>query len=329
MKEGYMDYIKRQLDSHKSVQLVALNNGKAHISLGSLASLVPDVEALMFFGQLYKIPGRELIRYLQMIFEGTVLDLIADHQYSEELQDYMIEDIIPNVYQLGREQVTFEEKDTTILKYLFQDVAIPVLESIQELADKIALTIDKLPNDEGKMVFQHMARFNAKRNTIGQFQANIIHQNRLPNLVIFDDSGSVGKETVRALAEDVVALGYKANADLVLVSDTARYWPRGTYTVERIVQEAEYSGTRYETLLPIFTGSVWGHVITIADYDSSYQVRQKFLDLKGQAVQPTVEKVLDISLVQRPSYLCEVVGILARNVEALSLTAPRALPSPW
>ena len=122
----------------------------------------------------------------------------------------------------------------------------------------------------------------------------------------------MSETTVRAIVEDVVALGYKANAHLAIVSETATVWEPGNYGVQDVLKVAEYGGTYYEKLAPLFNKD-WGTVITIADYDSSQDAyRYIGANCKGR-----IGQVLDLSLVNRPTYLAEVVGQLAHSVEPL------------
>jgi hypothetical protein len=130
--------------------------------------------------------------------------------------------------------------------------------------------------------------------------------------VIFDVSGSMTESTVRAIAPEVVALSWKANASLAIVSDTCRVWDPGTFTVDDVLREAEYSGTHYETLLPLLRRD-WGTVITIADYDSSQDAKTH---LRENAF-GKIGQVLDLSLVSRPTYLAECVGQFADKVTPL------------
>ena len=194
---------------------------------------------------------------------------------------------------------------------MWDSIEIKVASSIVEVADKLAATLDRLPGKEGRMVFQHMQVLNRNRPTIGDYRAAIDHPVVNDNLVIFDVSGSMTEPTVKAIAEDVVALGYKANAHLVIVSNTARHWEPGSYSVDTILSEAEYMGTHYETLVPLFDRD-WGTVVTIADYDSSRDALKEFASRTGR-----VGKVLDVSLVNRPTFLAECVGQIAEEVEPI------------
>ena len=75
----------------------------------------------------------------------------------------------------------------------------------------------------------------------------------------------------RTIVEDVVALSWEADAHLAIVSNTCTHWFPGEYSVSAVLNAAEYGGTHYEELAPLFENYDWGVVITIADYDSSVQ----------------------------------------------------------
>ena len=80
-----------------------------------------------------------------------------------------------------------------------------------------------------------------------------------------------------------------------------------------VLAKAEYGGTHYEQLKPLFDQS-WGTVITIADYDSSPSAMKTLANCKGH-----IGQVLDISLVSRTTFLAECVGQLADEVRPLML----------
>ena len=78
-----------------------------------------------------------------------------------------------------------------------------------------------------------------------------------------------------------------------------------------VLAKAEYWGTHYEQLVPLFEKD-WGTVVTIADYDSAPYAKQALSGCVGK-----VGTVLDISLVNRPTFLAECVGQLADEVKPL------------
>ena len=109
-----------------------------------------------------------------------------------------------------------------------------------------------------------------------------------------------------------MALAYEINAHIAIVSNTATLWEPGTFGVDDILDAAEYGGTHYEKLAPIFDED-WETVVTIADYDSAASAR----DYLCRKCIGSVGQVLDISLVNQPTYLSECVGQLAKEVTPL------------
>ena len=107
----------------------------------------------------------------------------------------------------------------------------------------------------------------------------------------------------------VICAAYKANATLAIVSNNTYYWSPGEFTVGSVLSTAEFGGTRYETLIPLLQQD-WEKVITIADYDSSPHAKSLILETSSGHI----GEVLDMSLVDRPTYLAECVGQLAQSV---------------
>jgi hypothetical protein len=104
---------------------------------------------------------------------------------------------------------------------------------------------------------------------------------------------------------------------MAIVSNTCTYWPAGTFSVADILDAAEYGGTQYEQLAGLFTRD-WDTVITVADYDSSGQSKRLISQCSGR-----IGQVLDISLVDRPTFLAECVGTLASSVKPLLVGTSR------
>jgi len=243
-----------------------------------------------------------------------IVQALSSGNHSVDLQDYIVTTVPTHVQeQMADKGVTLDDiPKGEILPAMWDYIDLEVAKSLMEVASKLAGVLDALPSKYGDMTFQHMARFNAKRPmTVGSYNARIRHQNVSRNLLILDASGSMTEQTVRSIAGDAVALGWKANATFALVSNTTKVWEPGTYSVDDVLRAAEYGGTQYETLAPLFEDD-WGTVITIADYDSSWNARPAIAAMPGR-----IAKVLDISLVNRNTFLAEVVGQLADEVEPL------------
>jgi hypothetical protein len=152
---------------------------------------------------------------------------------------------------------------------------------------------------------------NSKRPVLGDFKAYVKHQHSAPNLVILDVSGSMSENTIRTIISDVVALSWRADAHLAIVSNTSTVWTPGSFSTEAVLQASQFGGTHYETLSQLLDQN-WGVVITIADYDSSRSAKDALAKCTG-----SIELVLDISLVSRPTFLAECVGQLANEVRPL------------
>lgn len=298
-------------DVRKDLALFDLGGGKL-ISEGSLRTLLPDVETALFFAKVYKLDYRRLSALLILLFKTGVTEALAEGGHSEELQDYLVDTIPEDVFPEDAEVFDPDSIHPEILPQVWEAMEVEVADSIAKVAEKLASTLDFLPGKQGQMVFSHMARLNRQRPTIGTYQAAISHPPAPDNLVILDVSGSMTSSTIRQIIDDVVGLSWKANAHLVIVSNQAYHWEPGTYTVDAVLAQAEYGGTHYEKLVPMLQRD-WGTVITIADYDSSASakstIREKATGRVGQ--------VLDISLVNRPSFLAECIGQLANEVRPL------------
>ena len=191
------------------------------------------------------------------------------------------------------------------------------------VADKLVNTLHMMPSKQGAMAFSHMAKLNRQRPSIGTYQASIHHTPVPDALVILDVSGSMSEYTIRTIINDVVAMSWKANASLAIVSDTTTLWAPGDYSVSDVLDRAEYGGTRYETLAPLFNRD-WGTVVTIADYDSAYIAKSMLGACTGH-----IGTVLDISLVNRSTFLAECVGQLADKVQPLMVARGNLTRNYW
>ena len=137
------------------------------------------------------------------------------------------------------------------------------------------------------------------------------------HIAILDVSGSMTEETICTIAADVVGLAWKADAHLAVVSNTMTVWEPGGYDVKAILRAAEFRGTHYEQLAPLFNQN-WGTVITVADYDSSWSAKEA---LRGCS--STIEEIIDISLVDRPTFLSESLGHMAKKITPMFVGSGR------
>lgn len=290
-------------------------NGK-RASWAALKKLLPDVETALFFGMAVKMPWTKLNELISGLFKLPVLTALTDGDHSRTLQDYIVsiapDEVVP---QLKRVDYVEEVPHAEILPQMWEALDIGIAKSIGEVATKLSGVLDTLPGTQGEMTFKSLAQLNRQRPTIGVHKAVIKHPHGGKNLVVLDVSGSMNQSTVTAIAGDAVAMAYKANAAFAIVSNTTKYWDPGTYAVQDILRAAEYGGTHYETLAPLFNQD-WGVVITIADYDSSRSAGEWVRENSRGSIQ----KLLDLSLVGKPTFLAEVLGQLALEVEPILLS---------
>jgi hypothetical protein len=276
-------------DLDASLEIFEIKPGHK-FSVATLRHLLPDVKTILLFGE-----------------GGT---------HSNSLQDYILDLVDGDPYladAVTTGEISFDPDipDGEILTEVWEDLEVTVASSIKEVAAKLEGVVSLLPGKQGSMVFRSMMTMNAKRPVLGDYKPAIVHARQAENLVILDDSGSVNSNTIQRIVNDVVALSYEANAHFALVSSSCRYWAPGAYGVDEILAAAEYGGTQYETLVPLFDRD-WGTVITIADYDSSWDAKGALAGCTGR-----IEQLLDISLVGRPTFLAECVGQLAADIRPI------------
>ena len=284
-----------------------------YLSAGTLRRHLPTVELALFFAKVYQLDYTKLGQLLRMLFNTPVVQALTEGSHSVELQDYLVE-TVPTEILAEMQQFTSEPMPSSeVLVQLWMSLEVEVAKSIQEVANKLAGTLHLLPSKEGDMLFASMAKINRLRPTVGVYGAHIRHAPVPEVLVVLDVSGSMTEETIEAIIGDVVAMSYNANASLAVVSNSAFLWAPGGYSVKDVLAKAEYGGTHYEQLKPLFDQS-WGTVITIADYDSSPSAMKTLANCKGH-----IGQVLDISLVSRTTFLAECVGQLADEVRPLML----------
>ena len=284
-----------------------------YLSAGTLRRHLPTVELALFFAKVYQLDYTKLGQLLRMLFNTPVVQALTEGSHSVELQDYLVE-TVPFEILAEMQQFTSEPMPSSeVLVQLWKSLEVEVAKSIQEVANKLAGTLHLLPSKEGDMLFASMAKINRLRPTVGVYGAHIRHAPVPEVLVVLDVSGSMTEETIEAIIGDVVAMSYNANASLAVVSNSAFLWAPGGYSVKDVLAKAEYGGTHYEQLKPLFDQS-WGTVITIADYDSSPIAMKTLANCKGH-----IGQVLDISLVSRTTFLAECVGQLADEVRPLML----------
>lgn len=310
---------------HDNLHLVEVKPG-LKFSLAALKELLPDIEVTLFFAKLFKLDVHELGQLLWNVHghHDVVRALTAEGgEHSNELQDYIVDLDYEYLINCGDIVIVDAPPKGEVLPELWKAAEVEIAASIQEVADKLKDVVGAMPGKQGEMVFRSLMTVNAKRPLLGDYKAHIHHAPQRENLVILDVSGSMSEDTIRTLVDDVVALSYMANAHLAVVSDTTTYWGPGEYDTASVLTVAEYSGTHYETLSALLDQD-WGVVVTIADYDSSPAAKTAIVRCTGN-----IQQVLDISLVNRPTYLAEVVGQLADNVKPLLVAAHDLTGNRW
>jgi hypothetical protein len=300
-------------NTKESLTLIEVKPG-VKFSLHTLKQCLPDPEMVFWFGKLYNLSASQVSAILHYTHKTSLTEALLGEGglHSHELQDYLLELGYESLCSEG--EITFGNVNLKgeILPELWASLEIEIADSIKEVAETIKDVVGHLPGKQGEMLFKSMKVLNAKRPVLGDYRAYIHHAPGPANLVILDVSGSMSEGTVRTIIEDVVALSFMANAHFAIVSSTCTHWSPGEFTVEAVLEAAEYGGTHYETLAPLFMDRNWGVVVTLADYDSAATAKGALAKCTG-----TIERLLDISLVNRPTYLAEVLGQLAKEIRPL------------
>ncbi len=308
----------------KALELCEVKPG-LKFQLTTLKDLLPDIETALFFAKLYKLDPYQLGPLMRALFNSDVVSALTAQggMHSTDLQDYLLELGYEQLIESGAISFGAKQPKGEILPELWKQAELTIAKSVQEVADKLKDVVGAMPGKQGEMVFRSLMTVNAKRPILGDYKAHIHHAPQRENLVILDVSGSMTEETVRTIIEDVIAMSYMANAHLAIVSSTSTHWGPGEYDSDVVLQVAEFGGTHYETLAALFDQD-WGVVVCIADYDSSPAAKDAIAKCRGH-----IEQVFDISLVNRPTFLAEVVGQLANNVTPLLVADTYLTSSSW
>lgn len=293
------------------LELFDLGKGRK-IQESALKKLLPDLKTALFFAKVYELQWQSLQQLISLVHDGPVWNALTEGGHSTDLQDYLVSVVPHDVAEhIQADPDATAPENEEILPLLWEEAEVVIANSIQEVANTLVGTLSRLPSKQGQMVFKHLARVNRLRPTVGQYAAAIHHQQVPSVLVILDVSGSMTETTVKGIIEDVLALTWKAEATLAIVSNNTFVWEPGSATIDAVLERAEYQGTHYETLAPLFQKD-WGTVITIADYDSAWSAKKVIGEQPGR-----IGQVFDMSLVPRPTHLAECVGQLADDVTPL------------
>ncbi len=302
--------------------LTQFSNGKA-FATPFLEQTLTDIETAVFFAKVMGFDAQDLGKLMRLLFGDTndVIEELTRGTHSTELQDYLVEiDAIIDPAQLPTATGPYTpsgQVDADTLVKLWEAAEVMIAQSIQEVADGLSKHMGSLPTHEARLMFSTLAQHNVQRNSIGDYKAVIRRredERKRKVLVVLDDSGSMSSDTIRRIAEPVVALAYKANASLVQISTTARFWEAGRFNVDDVLAAAEYGWTCYEELVPIFEED-WDEVICIADYDSAGGAKSRLSKVKGR-----IGRVTDISLVNQSTYLSECLGQFADEVRPVLIS---------
>lgn len=310
---------------HSSNDVTTFANGRA-FPTKFLKDALPDVETALFFAKVYELEASDVALVLQTCVPSDVVSALTDEagMHSSTLQDYLVD-----LYQDENGEWGYHDADCVagmtgakapvdaeILPEVWKSIELTIADSIKTVADTVAGTIEHMPGRTGEMVFQTLAKVNARRPTLGDYRAQFKHEQVKRVLVVFDVSGSMSESTVRTIVDDVVGLAYESNAALAIVSNTCTWWQAGNFSTQQVLEAAEYGGTHYEQLVPLFKDQDWDAVVTIADYDSSYGAAQALARCKGK-----IGQLFDVSLVQRSTYLAECLAPLANEVRPLLIAS--------
>jgi hypothetical protein len=304
-----------------SYDVTTFSNGKS-FPTKFLSDALPDVETALFFAKVYDLSPQDVSTLLHTVASSEVIDALTAQAgyHSLDLQDFLVEEfqdangewVYPDETFLEGTPGTKCAVRPELLAEMWKGLEVQIASSIAEVAETIAGTIGHMPGRTGEMAFKSLAKVNAQRPTIGQYQALIQHQQVKQVLVIFDVSGSMSENTVRTIVDDVVGLAYEANASLVIVSNSAFFYPPGGFSTQQVLEDAEYMGTHYEMLAPLFDGQNWDVVVTIADYDSAPSAAAVLARSNSR-----IQQLLDVSLVNRSTYLAQCLAPLADEVRPL------------
>jgi hypothetical protein len=291
-----------------------------------LKDSITDVQTAMFVAKVYGLSPQDTSTLLHQTCPGPVVQALTNESlaHSMDLQDFLVEEFqdangdwyYPDLEFFDGVPGTAKPVEAELLPEVWQSMELVIAESIEKVAETIKDTIGHLPGKTGEMVFQALAKMNKQRPTIGQYTAGIQHKPVGNVLVVFDVSGSMSENTVRTIVDDVVGLAYEANASLAIVSNSCTYWEPGGFSTQEVLDAAEYGGTHYETLAPLFDDRDWDIVISIADYDSSYSSMQVLARCQG-----TIGELFDVSLVNRSTFLAECLSPMAKQVKPLLIAA--------
>lgn len=313
---------------HSSTEVTTFSSGRA-FPTKFLKDNLPDVETVLFFAKVYDLTPQEVASLLHVCVPSAAVEALTAQagDHSMDLQDFLVEEFqnsdgswyYPDLEFLEALPGAKAPVNAEVLPEVWKSIELTIAKSIAEVAKTISTTIEHMPGRTGEMVFKTLAKVNARRPTIGDYRAGFKHEQVKRVLVVFDVSGSMSEPTVRTIVDDVVGLAYEANASLAIVSNSATFYQAGAFSTDQVLADAEYMGTHYEMLVPLFTDQDWDAVVTIADYDSSPSSQAALRRCNGR-----IGQLFDVSLVSRSTFLAECLAPLADEVRPLLIASDSA-----
>lgn len=289
--------------------------------LTALEDILTSLEVTLFFAKALELSVNDRSRLIRAIHKTDLIDELLNGEHSIDLQDYGIDDPdnwVPTDEWVDALPVESMVPDSEFLLSIFDDIKVVIASTFVEFTTMLAEVMDAIPSDQAQLMLEDAAKLNYKTNTFGTTQVSVAPIMSLPNALILDDSGSVTRQTFEALVSEYVAVANTHQMHVILVSNTARHFAPEEVSVANLMSVAQFGGTHYEELIrnDILGNMEWGTVITIADYDSSPAAAQVLQNARGR-----IGLLLDLSLVNRRTYLSEVIGHLADDFKQVLVGA--------
>jgi len=287
--------------------------------LSTLKKILDTNRRLATFAAHFQLDQYELGSLLRLVRPGvTMVQFLSDSAafHSMELQTYIVGLGFEHDIRAGEIDAPDEVGDDELLVELFEQFRVKVATQIDDFAVEMDAALKSAKPKKAKKVLRRMRKLHKTVTKIGLEELVIERYGQEPVLVILDVSASMGEPLIEAIVEPVVAMAVEADAYLAIVSNTTTWWRPGEFSVASVLAAAEFQGTKYETL-KVLLDKDWSTVVTVADYDSSMGAKHAIADCTGK-----IGQVLDISVVECPTFLSECVGQLAGEVRPLMVAAP-------
>lgn len=283
---------------------------------------VGQFDAVILFGQLYKLDAQELTRLLTIVFpEDDMITMLTKGDHSYSLQSYVAD--LAEALEIDQ-QITFSPEKTheereSLFTALFDAHQVGITDLVVKISEKFSKFLRTLPGHESKLEVQRLNRVNRRTNLPVMQRPRIQHSSLLPNLLIIDVSGSQGYDLIESVVDNCISLAVKYEMHLALVSHIAEWYVPGTYDRDTVLNSpCMDGGTRYAALAEIGVASEqWGTVVTLADVDGQRSDMQAW-----QLAGGSIEQVVDISTVDSQTWLSEIVACQSSNTVRQLVVAP-------